>query len=260
MDKERLQDLLQRVKEGRASVAEALDILKGLPFEDLEFAKVDHHRCLRNGFPEVVFGQGKEPAQVAEIIRILLPKNNNILATRCGPEIFAKVREISPEAAYHELARCITVRRQEGARYQSTLLVVSAGTADLPVAEEAAVSAEIMGNNVQRLYDVGVAGIHRLFHHRDTLLNAAVIIVVAGMEGALASVVGGLVDKPVLAVPTSIGYGASFGGLAALLSMLNACTAGIGVLNIDNGYGAAALATSIIRLRELPAGCPKQTS
>lgn len=252
MDRELLQNLLQKVKDGQASVAEALDILKGMPFEDLEFAKVDHHRCLRNGFPEVVFGQGKHPGHVAEIFKALLAKNNSILATRCDSEAFAAVKKICPDARYHELARCITVSRHSGAHFQSPLLVVSAGTADLPVAEEAAVSAEVMGNNVHRLFDVGVAGIHRLFHHRELLHNAAVIIVVAGMEGALASVVGGLVDKPVLAVPTSVGYGASFGGLAALLSMLNACTAGIGVLNIDNGYGAAALATSIIRLKETP--------
>jgi len=257
MDKELLQELLQKVKDGQTTVSEALDVLKGLPFEDLKFAKVDHHRCLRNGFPEVIFGQGKNPGQVAGIVKALLTNNNNILATRCGPEVFMAVREICPDAEYHELAQCITVRRLTQTRYQSPLLVVSAGTADLPVAEEAAISAEIMGNTVQRVYDVGVAGIHRLFHHRDTLLGAAVIIVVAGMEGALASVVGGLVDKPVLAVPTSIGYGASFGGLAALLTMLNSCAAGIGVLNIDNGYGAAALATSIIRLKETPVNsCP----
>lgn len=252
MDKDLLQGLLQKVKDGQTSVADALEILKGMPFEDLQFAKVDHHRCLRNGFPEVIFGQGKRPDQVAEIVKALLAKNNNILATRSDPDIFRAVQGICPDAKYHELARCITVNRQSKVRYQSPLLVISAGTADLPVAEEAAISSEIMGNNVQRLYDVGVAGIHRLLHHRDLLYNAGVIIVVAGMEGALASVVGGLVDKPVLAVPTSIGYGASFGGIAALLSMLNSCTAGIGVLNIDNGYGAAALATSIIRLKETP--------
>lgn len=250
MNRELLQDLLQKVKDGQTSITEALETLKGMPFENLEFARIDHHRCLRNGFPEVIFGQGKHPGHVAEIFKALAVKNNSILATRCCPDIFAAVKEICPDAEYHELARCITVTRQSGPRFRSPLLVVSAGTADLPAVEEAAVSAEIMGNNVQRLYDVGVAGIHRLFHHRELLDNAAVIIVVAGMEGALASVVGGLVDKPVLAVPTSIGYGASFGGLAALLSMLNACTAGIGVLNIDNGYGAAALATSIIRLKE----------
>ena len=252
MDKDNLQELFQQVKDGQLSVLEALDSLKGLPFEDLAFAKVDHHRSLRTGFPEVIFGQGKQPGQVAEICKALLARNNNILATRCTPEIFAAVAEACPEARYHDLARCITLRRQDKNLFQSPLLIISAGTADLPVAEEAAVAAEIMGNKVQRLYDVGVAGIHRLFHHRDLLTKAAVIIVVAGMEGALASVVGGLVDKPVLAVPTSVGYGASFGGLAALLGMLNACTAGIGVLNIDNGYGAAALATSIIRLKEAP--------
>ncbi len=252
MDKEYLHKLLQKVKDGQASVDEALAFLKDMPFEDLTFAKVDHHRNLRTGFPEVVFGQGKQPGQVAEIIRALLAKNKNLLATRCGLDAYRAVKKIYADAEYHELARCITIRRETKLSYQSPLLVVSAGTADLPVAEEAAISAEIMGNNVQRLYDVGVAGIHRLFHHRDTLHNAAVIIVVAGMEGALASVVGGLVDKPVLAVPTSIGYGASFGGLSALLTMLNSCAAGVGVLNIDNGYGAAALATSIIRLRETP--------
>lgn len=252
MDKQLLQELLQKVKDGQTSIDDALTALRGMPFEDLEFAKIDHHRCLRSGFPEVVFGQGKRPDQAAAIVQSLLAKNNNILATRCSSEIYAAVRECCPDAEYHDLARCITIRRQAKTCYQSLLLILSAGTADLPVAEEAAISAEIMGNNVQRLYDVGVAGIHRLFHHKDLLYNAGVIIVVAGMEGALASVVGGLVDKPVLAVPTSVGYGASFGGIAALLSMLNACTAGIGVLNIDNGYGAAALATSIVRLKETP--------
>jgi len=250
MDKEFLYTLLQKVKEGKIEIGAALDTLKDLPFEDLGFAKVDHHRCLRTGFPEVVFCQGKKPEQVTAIVERLLPACRNILATRADTKTYTGVSEICPEARYHELAGCITIERNCRPRYKSPVLVISAGTADLPVAEEAAVTAEIMGNTVNRLYDVGVAGIHRLLHHKSMINEAAVIIVVAGMEGALASVVGGLVDVPVVAVPTSIGYGASFNGLAALLSMLNSCATGVAVVNIDNGFGAAAMAASILRLKE----------
>ncbi len=250
MDKEFLEDLLNKVKQGTLDIAEAMDCLKSLPFEDLGFAKIDHHRSLRTGFPEVVFCQGKQPYQVVEIIEKLLAKNNNILATRAGADTFEAVSMKCPDAKYHELARCITVERKSGHKFKSPVLVVSAGTADLPVAEEAAVTAEIMGNTVKRLYDVGVAGIHRLFYHKSLLNEAAVIIVVAGMEGALASVIGGLVDVPVVAVPTSVGYGTGTGGFAALLAMLNSCASGLAVVNIDNGFGAAAMASSIIRLKE----------
>ncbi len=250
MDRDNLKNLLQQVKEGTIDVDRALDALKCMPFEDLGFAKVDHHRSLRTGFPEVVFCQGKQPEQAVAIIERLMSSAKNILATRADGEIFARVGAVAPGARYHKLARCITIEQEQGPKYSSPILVISAGTADLPVAEEAAVTAEIMGNKVVRLYDVGVAGIHRLFHHKELIEEASVIIVVAGMEGALASVVGGLVDVPVVAVPTSIGYGASFGGLAALLGMLNSCAAGVAVVNIDNGFGAAAIAASIIRLKE----------
>lgn len=250
MDKDNLKDLLTLVRDGKLGIDQALESLKTLPFEDLGFAKVDHHRSLRTGFPEVIFCQGKQPDQVKAIIEKLLPKCRSILATRAGADVFDAVKEVCPEAVYHPVARCITVEQGPGPRYQSPVLVVSAGTADLPVAEEAAVTAEIMGNTVTRLYDVGVAGIHRLFYHKNILDSAAVIIVVAGMEGALASVVGGLVAVPVLAVPTSVGYGASFGGIAALLAMLNSCASGVSVVNIDNGFGAASVASAIIRLKE----------
>ncbi len=250
MDTDYLKNLLTRVKQGTLNIDEAMDILKGLPFEDLGFAKIDHHRCLRTGFPEVVFCQGKQYEQVVSIIEKLLPACKNILATRADAEVFTAVNKLYPEAKYHNLARCITIEREPWPKFQSPILVISAGTADIPVAEEASVTAEIMGHTVNRLYDVGVAGIHRLIHYKSLINNAGVIIVVAGMEGALASVVCGLVDVPVVSVPTSIGYGASFNGLAALLSMLNSCAAGMAVVNIDNGFGAAAMAASIIRLKE----------
>lgn len=250
MDIDFLEKLLSNVKQGTLDIPGAIDSLKNLPYEDLGFAKIDHHRSLRTGFPEVVFCQGKQPVQVAQITEKLLTKNNNILATRAGADIFKAVLEKCPDAKYNELARCITVERTSTTKFKSPILVISAGTADLPVAEEAAITAEIMGNTVRRLYDVGVAGIHRLFYHKTQLDEAAVIIVVAGMEGALASVVGGLVDIPVVAVPTSVGYGTGTGGIAALLAMLNSCVSGLAVVNIDNGFGAAAMAASIIRLKE----------
>lgn len=250
MDRKHLAKLLGQVKDGTVDIDQALDTLRDLPFEDLEFAKIDHHRALRTGFPEVIFCQGKQPDQVAAIIEKLKLTNNNVLATRATPEIYDAVKNTCPSAKYHPMARCVTMENDPGPKFYSPILILTAGTADLPVAEEAAVTAEIMGNTVTRLFDVGVAGIHRLLYHKSTIDQAAVIIVVAGMEGALASVVGGLVDVPVVAVPTSIGYGASFGGLAALLAMLNSCAAGIAVVNIDNGFGAAAMASSIVRLKE----------
>lgn len=250
MDKEFLENLLYKVKQGTLDISEAVECLRSLPFEDLGFAKIDHHRALRTGFPEVVFCQGKQPVQVAEIVERLLAKNNNILATRADADTYKEVLQKCPNAKYHDLARCITVQQKTDRKFKSPVLIISAGTADLPVAEEAAVTAEILGNTVARLYDVGVAGIHRLFYHKTLLDTAAVIVVVAGMEGALASVVGGLVDVPVVAVPTSVGYGTGTGGIAALLSMLNSCASGLAVVNIDNGFGAAAMAASIIRLKE----------
>lgn len=250
MDRDYLTQLLGQVKEGSVGIDQALETLRTLPFEDLGFAKIDHHRSLRTGFPEVVFCQGKQPEQVMSIMEKLACSHQNVLATRANPEIFDAVRAACPEVKYHQLARCITLEKVPGPKFHSPVLIVSAGTADLPVAEEAAVTAEIMGNTVTRLYDVGVAGLHRLLYHKEMVDQASVIIVVAGMEGALASVVGGLVDVPVVAVPTSVGYGASFGGVAALLAMLNSCVSGIAVVNIDNGFGAAAMASSIIRLKE----------
>ena len=234
-----LHDILSAVRSGEMTVDEAVSRLRNLPYEDLGYAKIDHHRSLRTGFPEVVFCQGKTSDQVVEILKRLAIHNHTVLATRADKEVYEAVCRELPHAVYHEAARIIVVggpeSAPEGGKY---ILVVSAGTADIPVAEEAAVTAESMGSRVERVYDVGVAGIHRLLDQKEKLDGAGVIIVVAGMEGALASVVGGLVDKPVIAVPTSVGYGASFEGLAALLAMLNTCAEGVAVVNIDNGFGA----------------------
>lgn len=243
-----MKDILIRFRNGEVDLEEVLAYLKELPYEDLGYAKLDHHREIRRGFPEVVFCQGKTTGQVVEIMTRLARRSENVLATRAEPEVYQAVKGALPEARYHDLARIIVLRRGESEGRLGPVAVVSAGTADLPVAEEAAVTAEAMGNRVIRIYDTGVAGLHRLLANRLVMNQARVIIVVAGMEGALASVVAGLVSQPVIAVPTSIGYGASFGGLAALLSMLNSCSGGIGVVNIDNGFGAAYLATSITRL------------
>lgn len=248
MGPERLREVLDLVSTGELSAAAALERLRTLPFEDLGFAKVDHHRTLRNGIPEVIFAEGKTAVQVARIAARMREAGEGVLITRLDRDAAAEVLSEVPELVYHELPRVAVLAgtrpRPPG---RGTVLVVAAGTADLPVAEEAAVTAEFMGNHVERVYDVGVAGIHRLFAHQETLLRAAVLIVVAGMEGALPSVVGGLVDRPVIAVPTSVGYGASFGGLAALLGMLNSCAAGVTVVNIDNGFGAGVAAGLINR-------------
>ncbi|MHB0913963.1 MAG: nickel pincer cofactor biosynthesis protein LarB [Armatimonadota bacterium] len=238
--------ILESVRAGETSVAEAEALLRDLPYEDLGYAKIDHHRKMRSGFPEVIFCQGKRPEQVAEIAARLAERNPTVLATRADAEVYEAVREALPEAVYHDAARMIVIGKTEPTT-QGYVLVVSAGTADIPVAEEAAVTAEAMGSRVLRAYDVGVAGIHRLFDQKEKLDGANVIVVAAGMEGALASVVGGLTDKPVVAVPTSIGYGASFQGLAALLAMLNSCAEGIAVVNIDNGFGAGYFAHVINR-------------
>ncbi len=248
MSSDELRQLLINVNEGRLDVDAALDKLKTLPYEDIGFAKLDHHRALRKGFPEVVLCQGKTTEQIVEIMKKLGQSNNTVLATRAGREVFAAVRAELNDAVYSELARTIVVQRGRQPVPGGNVLVVTAGTADLPVAEEAAITAEVMGNQVRRCYDVGVAGIHRLFDKLDMFKWAQVVIVVAGMDGALASVVGGLVEQPVIAVPTSMGYGASFQGLSALLSMLNSCAPGVGVVNIDNGFGAATLANAITRL------------
>ena len=248
MKNDSIQDILNCVKSGELSVQEAVGRLRHLPYEDLGFAKIDHHRSLRTGFPEVIFCQGKSSEQVVEIVKRLADRNPVVLATRADEAIYEAVRKALPHAVYHKQARMIVVREDEPQpEIDKYIMVVSAGTADIPVAEEAAITAESMGSRVERAYDIGVAGIHRLLDQKDKLRNANVIIVVAGMEGALASVVGGLVDKPVIAVPTSIGYGSSFEGLAALLSMLNTCAEGVAVVNIDNGFGAGYFAHLINR-------------
>ena len=252
MNRQQLRALLEAVGAGsvtpEAAQEQLLQVLRQKPYEDLGFARVDHHRNSRQGFPEVVFGQGKTPSQVAAIARRLVDAGQSLLVTRTSPEAFEAVKGEVPDAQYHDLARCITLNHASTPRGRGIVLIAAAGTADLPVAEEAAITAEIMGNPVDRLYDVGVAGLHRLLREHARLAAARVIIVVAGMEGALPSVVGGLVDVPVIAVPTSVGYGASFGGLTALLAMLNSCATGISVVNIDNGFGAAAIASSINHL------------
>jgi NCAIR mutase (PurE)-related protein len=247
VDVAHLTRLLERVRTGETSIAAALDELRLLPFEDLYDAKLDHHRALRNGFPEVIFCQGKTPEQVARIFSHLASHNDTVLGTRATPEMAAFTLAAVPEATYHELARCLVLERRPRAPRTPGVVVVSAGTADLPVAEEAVLTAGLMGSAVDTIFDVGVAGIHRLLAHLDRVRAARVVVVVAGMEGALASVVGGLVDVPVIAVPTSVGYGASFNGLAALLAMLNSCATGVAVVNIDNGFGAGAYAAMINR-------------
>jgi NCAIR mutase (PurE)-related protein len=278
MNERELQKILESVRSGKVSPASALERLKHLPFEDLGFAKVDHHRALRQGYAEVIFGKGKTPEQVAEIVRAMLrhkDSRHNILITRANEKIFTAVRRVNfggssgkvpgrkshggaekarvkesgrRAAEFHPLSGVITVNRTSEITGKGTIFIVSAGTSDIPVAEEALLTAQMMGNTVEHLYDVGVAGIHRLLEHREKLTKARVIVCIAGMEGALPSVVGGLVGVPVIAVPTSTGYGASFGGVAALLGMLNSCASNVTVVNIDNGFGAACVASCINRL------------
>jgi NCAIR mutase (PurE)-related protein len=243
-----IRKLFEQVRAGKVSPDEAVQRLRHLPFEDLGFAKVDHHRALRAGMPEVIFGQGKTPAQLATIFSRLAKHEGNILATRADNEQFAAVKKKVRRAEYREPARSIVLQRDKEKYGKGIIAIVSAGTSDIPVAEEAVVTAEIMGNDVERLYDVGVAGIHRLLANRRTLTRARVIVVCAGMEGALPSVVGGLVGVPVIAVPTSVGYGAAFKGVAALLGMMNSCASNVSVVNIDNGFGAGYVASLINRL------------
>ncbi len=244
MNHARLEKLLTDLRAGRTNVAAALERLQTLPYEDLGFASVDHHRSLRQGFPEVIFCEGKTPSQVLSIARGVLKKGGPLLATRVEPAVARVLSRLAPRVEYNELARTVVVQRRKPV-LQGDILVMTAGTSDIPVAEEARVTAGVMGSRVEVLYDVGVAGIHRIFDRHARLRRARVLVVVAGMDGVLPSVVGGLVDRPVIAVPTSRGYGASFGGLAALLTMLNSCAAGVGVLNIDNGFGAGCLAHRI---------------
>jgi NCAIR mutase (PurE)-related protein len=245
MTEDRIRALLSKVASGRTSVDGALRELKLLPFRRLPGARVDSHRALRCGFPEVIFCQGKRPEDVGRIARVILEGSDRLLATRASPEAFRAIRRISRKAVYHSLARCVTVARKPVPKKDGLILIVTAGTSDVPVAEEARVTAEIMGHRVDTIYDAGVAGLHRLMGDAGRIMEASVIVVVAGMEGALASVVGGMASAPVIAVPTSVGYGASFGGIAPLLTMLNSCSAGVAVVNIDNGFGAGYLAAII---------------
>ena len=248
MDENRLRGLLDGLRRGEISVDEALDRLKALPFEDIGFACIDHHRSLRRGLSEVIFGEGKEVSEILTIMERMSAQGENIMVTRLSSDKAGEIMKKHPECIYHEKARVLTLTMhpiKTGGR--GTIVVVSAGTSDIPVAEETAITARFMGNEVETIYDLGVAGIHRVLGHRERLMKASVIVVVAGMEGALPSVVGGLVDKPVIAVPTSIGYGASFQGISALLGMLNSCAAGVTVVNIDNGFGAGYAASLINR-------------
>ena len=248
MNAESIRKLFEQVRAGKLSPDAAVQRLRHLPFEDLGFAKVDHHRTLRAGMPEVIFGQGKTPAQMAQIFSRLAQHGGNILATRASSGQFSAVNKKVRKAEYRELAQAIVLQRDQKKYGKGIIAVVSAGTSDIPVAEEAVVTAEVMGNDVEHLYDVGVAGIHRLLANRGTLTRARVVIVCAGMEGALPSVVGGLVGVPVIAVPTSVGYGAAFQGVAALLGMMNSCASNVSVVNIDNGFGAGYVASLINRL------------
>ncbi len=249
MNVRKLEELLKKVKSGKTSLEEAISQLKSLPFEDLGFTRIDHHRSLRKGFPEVIWGEGKTSTQIISIMKQLKVKGQNILITRLEGKKAGAIKRVFPKSRSAPQSKVLTYLTHsvkfEG---KGTILVITAGTTDIPVAEEAAITAQIMGNRVETLFDVGVAGIHRLLHERQRLEAARVLIVVAGMEGALPSVVGGLVDRPVIAVPTSVGYGTSFGGITALLAMLNSCASGVAVVNIDNGFGAGYMASLINRM------------
>lgn len=251
MHEHNIRQVLEQLKNGDVDIEEALGKLKHLPFTDLEFAKVDNHRALRKGFPEVIFCQGKTPEQVKDIAQTLLSHGSTLLATRADEAAHRAVQEIEPEAIYNPLARIIVVDRRHDKTAVGNVIVISAGTADIPVAEEAAITAETLGAKVGRVFDVGVAGLHRLLAFYEKIASARVLVVVAGMDGVLPSVVGGLASCPVVAVPTSVGYGANFGGLAPLLTMLNSCASGVSVVNIDNGFGAGYLAAMINRIGEI---------
>lgn len=248
MNSEEMRKFLKSIKNGDISIEDGLDKLKELPYSDLGFAKIDNHRELRVGYPEVIYCEGKTVDQIKDIVKLMLTKDVNILGTRASRIMYDGVKKVCEDAEYNELARTIVIKKKQVEIPSTYIALVTGGTSDIPVAEEAAITAEIFGNKVERIYDVGVAGIHRLFENLDVIRRAKVVITVAGMEGALTSVVGGLVDKPVIAVPTSVGYGASFKGLAALLSMLNSCSSGVSVVNIDNGFGAGYLASIINKL------------
>jgi hypothetical protein len=256
MDPRQIEALLEAVRDGRTTPGEAIERLKALPFEDLGFAKVDHHRALRRGFPEAIFGAGKTPDQIAAIVDRIATREQNVIVTRTTAEVQRLVAAAHPAARYHEAACCLTLEVRPTQALPGRLAIVCAGTSDIPVAEEAAVTAEFLGASLERVFDVGVAGLHRLLDRAATFREADVLIVAAGMEGALPSVVGGLVDAPVIAVPTSVGYGASFGGLAALLAMLNSCASGVSVVNIDNGFGAGYLACLMLRRLRVASDTP----
>lgn len=245
MDIKKLHKLLKDISERRINISKALNILKHLPFEDIKRAKIDHHRSLRKGFPEVILCEGKSKKDIINIYKALLKKNNNILATRASLDIFKALKKIEPKTKYNKDARIIYLERKPANKIKQKILIISAGTADIPVAEEARITAEFLGNTVETIYDVGIAGVHRLLKFNKNISSANALIVVAGMEGALPSFVGGLVEKPIIAVPTSIGYGSCFEGLSALLGMLNSCATGISVVNIDNGFGAGVMASLI---------------
>ncbi|MEE4214423.1 MAG: nickel pincer cofactor biosynthesis protein LarB [Bacteroidales bacterium] len=248
MNREKLKEILKDLSEGRTDIDETLEQLKYFPFSDLGFARIDHHREIRTGFPEIVFCEGKTEEQVREIFRHISETGQNVIGTRASEEKFRAVHSIAPEAQWHEEARIISIMKGKPDQAESPIAVITAGTSDIPVAEEAAVTCELLGNSVVRIYDAGVAGIHRLLDKLPDIKACRVVIVIAGMEGALASVVGGLVDKPVIAVPTSVGYGANFRGVSALLAMLTSCASGVSVVNIDNGFGAGFNACMINRL------------
>ena len=248
MNIKEVEKLLNDVKEGNTSVDAALNVLKNFPYTDLGFARIDHHREIRTGYPEIVYCAGKTVEQVREIFRVMSERENNIIGTRANQEMYDSVKSILPEAIYHKMARIISIQKKKPVPPESMIAVITAGTSDMPVAEEAAITAELLGNNVIRIFDAGVAGIHRLVDKLPDIRKCKVVIVIAGMEGALASVVGGLVDKPVIAVPTSVGYGANFGGISALLAMLTSCSSGVTVVNIDNGFGAGFSASMINKI------------
>ena len=250
MDKEQIRRLLENVQSGETDIEAALEHLKHLPFEEMGFAKLDHHRTLRRGFPEVIYCEGQTLEQIEKITAKMAEQGNLVMATRATSEMFDRIKTVCPEAEYYESARIVLSDAIPKPKVTKKILVITAGTSDIPVAEEAVITARVMGSPVDRIYDIGVAGMHRLMAHREQIQSANVVVVVAGMEGALASVVGGIVDKPIVAVPTSVGYGAAFDGLAALLSMLNSCSPGVAVVNIDNGFGAGYYAGVINQIRQ----------
>jgi pyridinium-3,5-biscarboxylic acid mononucleotide synthase len=248
MNVKEVEKLLKEVKNGETTVDKALEVLRNFPYTDLGFARIDHHREMRTGYPEIIYCAGKTVMQVKDIFGVMASRENNVIGTRATPEMYDAVKEATPEAVFYPVARIISYQKKKPERPLTNIAVITAGTSDMPVAEEAAITAELLGNNIVRIYDAGVAGIHRLVDKLPEIRKCRVLIVIAGMEGALASVVGGLVDKPVIAVPTSVGYGANFGGISALLAMLTSCSTGVTVVNIDNGFGAGFSASMINKL------------